>query len=67
MKDTEYGNVKIPMGLLLEVDKIVSTERNGFRSRNEFCVHAIREILKEYRNNYQPDKQHRKKKDRGSE
>ncbi len=56
MKDTEYGNVKVPTGLLLEADKIVSIDKNGFRSRNEFCVHAIRETLKEYRNNYQSKK-----------
>jgi len=51
---TDYIPVNVPLPLLKEVDKVVANQSNGFRSRNEFCVHSIREILKEYRNNYQP-------------
>lgn len=51
MKETEYGNIKVPLGLLSEVDKIVEKEKNGYRSRNEFCVDAIRQILRNLRGN----------------
>ncbi len=59
MKDTEYGNIKVPMGLLLEVDKIIFDGSLGYASRNQFCVNGIRILKESYlnNNNYQPKKQ----------
>ena len=42
MKVDDYVTIKVPKGLIGEVDKIVNDESRGFRSRNEFCIHAIR-------------------------
>jgi len=38
----EYVTVKVPKGLIEEVDKIVMNKSRGFRSRSEFCIHSIR-------------------------
>ena len=51
MKDTIYGNIKVPIGLLEEVDKIIDEQSNGYRSRNEFCVDAVRRVLREFKDN----------------
>ena len=38
------------MGLLKEVDEIVENQANGYRSRNEFCVDAIRSLVRKTKN-----------------
>jgi len=48
---TRYVTVNLPIPLAEEVDKIVKDERNGFRSRNEFVVDAVRKHLIYYKNN----------------
>lgn len=49
MKDTEYGNIKIPMGTLEQIDEIVANQSNGYRSRNEACVDAIRRFVRKFK------------------
>jgi len=63
---TDYVPVNMPIPLLKKVDKIVENQSNGYRSRNEFCVDAVRRLSLKFINNYQPNKQHRKKKDGGA-
>lgn len=46
-----YTTIRLPDFLINQIDKVVSDKGNGFRSRNEFCVDAIRRILRKYRNN----------------
>lgn len=43
-----YTTVRLPDFLIERIDIIVKNKNHGFRSRNEFCVYAVREILKKY-------------------
>ena len=47
-----YVTIKIPKGLAEEVDKIVADKSKGFRSRNEFCVNAIRKEVEMQKKGY---------------
>lgn len=51
MKD-EYVTIQLPKGLAEEVDKIVADKSKGFRSRNEFCVNAIRKEVEMQKKGY---------------
>ena len=58
MTEKKYNNVTFTVGLLDEVDAIVANQANGYRSRNEFCVDAVRRLVLNYKNgnkNYQPE------------
>jgi len=52
MEGRKRGNIKVPWGLLLEVDKLVSDQSLGYQSRNQFCVTAIRILKESYQNNH---------------
>ena len=45
MTERKYNNVTFPQALLDEVDKIVKDKSAGYRSRNEFCVDAVRRLV----------------------
>lgn len=45
-----YVNISIPEKLAELIDEIVANRTNGYRSRNEACVDAIRRFTR----NYQP-------------
>ena len=38
-----YDTIKIPHGLVLEVEKAVSESKPGYRNRSEFIIEAVRE------------------------
>ena len=42
----EYSTVKVPKGLVEEIDKMM--DKHGFRSRSEFVKEAVRSLLREY-------------------
>jgi metal-responsive CopG/Arc/MetJ family transcriptional regulator len=48
-KENEYVTVQIPRGLTDEIDLIIMNTSLGFRSRNEFCVDAVRDAVYVYR------------------
>ena len=48
---TRYVNVNLPIPLAQQIDKIINNPVNGYRSRNEFCIEAIRIKIKEYKEN----------------
>jgi len=60
MSDVEkrYVTVQMPIPLMKEVDAIVTDGSHGYRSRNEFCVDAVRTLARDFKNNtnqnYQP-------------
>lgn len=45
MTEKTYMSIGIPKGLGYEVDKIVKQPEHGFKSRNEFCVSAVRNAV----------------------
>lgn len=47
--EKKYTTIRLPDFLIEQIDKIVKNKTYGYRSRNEFCVYAIREILKNFR------------------
>jgi len=47
MADTNYLNVRLPIQLITQVDRIVDRKALGFRSRAEFIADAIRRRLEE--------------------
>ena len=51
-KEEEYSTVKVPKGLIEEIDKMM--DRYGFRSRSEFVKDAVRNLLRQY--NIVPEK-----------
>lgn len=46
-----YTTVRLPDFLIDQIDDVVRDKINGFRSRNEFCVDAVRRALKDFKNN----------------
>jgi len=53
---TRYVNLNLPIPLAKEVDKIIGNPINGYRSRNEFCMEAIRTKIREYNSGGVDDK-----------
>ena len=47
----KYVSFQLPIPLAKQVDKLVKNEKHGYRSRNEFCVEAIRTQLRNFLNN----------------
>lgn len=45
---TEYVTIQVPKGLAEKVDRIISDKSTGFRSRSEFCIHAIRKEVSKW-------------------
>lgn len=43
--------MQLPIPLAREVDIIISDKTRGYRSRNEFCVEAIRRRMEDIKNN----------------
>jgi len=62
-----YVTLKIPRGIADQIDRIIEQGNLGYRSRAEFVNEGIRVLLSSINNNYQPNKQHREKKNGGSE
>jgi len=41
-----YVTVNLPVSLAEQIDMIISEKKQGYRSRNEFCLEAIRKHLR---------------------
>ena len=48
---TRYVSMQLPIPLAREVDILISDKTRGYRSRNEFCVEAIRRRIEYIKNN----------------
>ena len=48
---TRYVNLNLPIPLAEQIDKIVNNREFGYRSRNEFCMEAIRKKLRNFNYN----------------
>lgn len=46
-----YMNISVPKKLVEQIDTIVANQTNGYRSRNEACVDAIRRFVRNFKNN----------------
>ena len=46
MVESKYSQVSLPRALIEQVDREISKSQNGYRSRAEFVVEALREKLK---------------------
>jgi len=46
-----YVNISVPEKLTEQIDTIVANQTNGYRSRNEACVDAIRRFVRNFKNN----------------
>lgn len=46
---TRYVTLNLPIPLAKEVDKIIEQKKEGYRSRNEFCMEAIRKHVASFR------------------
>jgi metal-responsive CopG/Arc/MetJ family transcriptional regulator len=44
-----FISVSIPESLILEIDKLIATEKLGYESRPEFIKEAVRKRLEEVR------------------
>ena len=47
MARATYTNIAIVVGLAAEIDKVIKSNRLGYRSRSEFAAEAIRRLLSE--------------------
>jgi len=43
-----YVNISVPEKLAEQIDNIVANQINGYRSRNEACVDAIRRFIRKF-------------------
>jgi metal-responsive CopG/Arc/MetJ family transcriptional regulator len=48
MSNEDYTTIKIPNEIVERIEKIVKTNKFGFKSRSEFIKEAIRQELKYY-------------------
>lgn len=48
-----HVTVQMPTGLMAEVDELIKNNSLGYRSRNEFCVEAVRLRVDYIKNNNQ--------------
>ena len=47
MKQDGYTTIKIPTGMVENIDKIINDEKFGYKSRSEFVKEALRKHIKD--------------------
>jgi metal-responsive CopG/Arc/MetJ family transcriptional regulator len=46
MEGIKYNTIKVPLELLKNVEKFIEENKQlGYRSKNEFCISAIRKLI----------------------